>query len=60
MRTASERDAADKILHKMAELGLIKHTQHPLGGDIWRAGNQIFGRTESLPKRFRKYTTNDA
>ncbi len=53
--TTSQRDAADAVLHKMAELGLIKHKDHPLGGDIWIVGDQIFGRTDSLPKSYSRY-----
>lgn len=47
--TASERDAADKVLMLMAKLGLVKHKEHPLGGNVWIVDGQLFGRTDSLP-----------
>jgi hypothetical protein len=32
----------------MAELGLIEHKQHPMGGDIWIVGDKMFGRTDGI------------
>ncbi len=54
-RMACERIAANAVLRKMAELGMIKHRNHPMGGDIWIVDGQVFGRTDSLPKSYSRY-----
>jgi hypothetical protein len=48
MRGTTHRDAADRVLALMAELGLIEHKQHPMGGDIWIVGDKMFGRTDGI------------
>ncbi len=45
---SSDRDAADQVLSRMAELGLIRHEIHPLGGHIWIINGQMFGRTDGV------------
>jgi hypothetical protein len=45
-RMSPDEDAADRVLMRMAELGLIEHENHRLGGDIWIAGGQKFGRLD--------------
>ena len=42
----SDRDSADKVLGLMAQLGLITHRQHKLGGNIWIVDGKRFGRTK--------------
>ena len=49
----SARDAADCVLNRMAELGLIEGRKHPhtWGGGkchVFRADGQIFGRTDGV------------
>lgn len=47
-RLTTRRDAADDMLREMAELGIIQHQRHPLGGDVWLVGDKIFGRVDEL------------
>jgi hypothetical protein len=44
----SHRDAADAVLIKMAELGIIEQRAHKLGGHVWIINGQIFGRTDGV------------
>jgi hypothetical protein len=47
-RMHSDRDAAQIVLGRMAELGIIKHAPHPWGGNIWIIGDKLFGRTDGI------------
>ncbi len=47
-RMLSHRDAADAVLSKMAELGIIEQRAHKLGGYVWIVDGQIFGRTDGV------------
>jgi hypothetical protein len=44
-RVSSDRDSSDEVLAKMAELGIIGHERHPLGGNVWIVDGRRFGRT---------------
>lgn len=43
----SDEQSARRVLNKMAEIGLIKHRYHKLGGDIWEINGKKFGRLDS-------------
>jgi hypothetical protein len=45
-RASDERDLAEKVLAKMAELKIIQRERHPLGGNTWIVGEERFGRTD--------------
>ena len=47
-RMVSHRDAADCVLHRMADAGLIEEFEHPFGGRIWRCNGKLFGRTDGV------------
>lgn len=43
----SNRDAADTVLAQMGKIGLLAHTQHPLGGSVWTINGHQFGRVDN-------------
>lgn len=47
----SQRDAADHFLTLLAEVKLIDHCYHPMGGSVWKINNKLFGRTDSMTIR---------
>jgi hypothetical protein len=51
----SQRDAADHCLRVMMNNGLIEGRRHPYGGNVWKVGNKLFGRTDGVTlKSFKK------
>lgn len=44
-RAGSDRAAADTVLEKMADLKLIRHTEHKFGGNVWHLNGRRYGRT---------------
>lgn len=46
-RMISHRDAADGALMLLAKIGLIEHSNHPLGGHIWTVNGNKFGRVDT-------------
>lgn len=51
-QSVSRRDAADSVLCKMVELGLIEGRKHPLTWSrdpvVFRVEGQLFGRTDGI------------
>lgn len=47
-RMCSNRDAADVVLARMAQLGMIQKAAHPLGGHIWIVNGKLYGRTDGV------------
>jgi len=45
-RASGDRDVADAVLKKMAELHLIQHREHKYGGSIWTVNGVSYGRTK--------------
>ncbi len=46
--TVGDDNRANRVLHKMAEVGLIKQVTHPHGGYVWIVGKNLYGRTDGL------------
>ena len=47
-RMLSYRDAADLVLRRMSELGIIEERKHPFGGSVWRVNGRMFGRLDDV------------
>jgi len=42
----TNRDAADRVLQRAAELGIVERESHPLGGRVWIINGNRYGRTD--------------
>lgn len=49
-RMSSDRSAANAVLQRLAELEIIKHQEHPLGGHIWIVDGMLFGRLDGIER----------
>lgn len=44
----SARDAADEVLYRMSQHGIIERRRHPSGGSVYRVNGRLCGRTDEL------------